>query len=157
MPLQVFSPPPCRSGPCKQSEALAVGRLALLSQVFSPPPCRSGPCKRSEALAVGRLALPLQAFSPPPCRSGPCKRSEALMPSASWAFQYISALMRASSQRFIYTEKPSRFCDRASFLAERGRFELPKPFRGLHAFQACLLSHSSISPLCFDLPDNLSL
>ena len=31
--------------------------------------------------------------------------------------------------------------------AERGRFELPIPFWGIHAFQACLLSHSSISPI----------
>ena len=31
--------------------------------------------------------------------------------------------------------------------AERARFELAKPFRSLHAFQACLLSHSSISPV----------
>ena len=31
--------------------------------------------------------------------------------------------------------------------AERRRFELLIPFRGIHAFQACLLSHSSISPI----------
>ena len=30
--------------------------------------------------------------------------------------------------------------------AERGGFEPPIPFRGIHAFQACLLSHSSIFP-----------
>ena len=37
----------------------------------------------------------------------------------------------------------------ASYLsrfAERRRFELLIPFRSIHAFQACLLSHSSISP-----------
>ena len=32
-------------------------------------------------------------------------------------------------------------------LAERGGFEPPKPFWSLHAFQACLFNHSSISPL----------
>ena len=32
------------------------------------------------------------------------------------------------------------------FIAERGGFEPPKRFRRLHAFQACLFSHSSISP-----------
>ncbi len=32
------------------------------------------------------------------------------------------------------------------FLAERGGFEPPKPFRGLHAFQACQFSHSCIFP-----------
>ena len=32
-------------------------------------------------------------------------------------------------------------------LAERARFELAIPFWGTHAFQACLFSHSSISPI----------
>ena len=31
--------------------------------------------------------------------------------------------------------------------AERARFELAIPFWGTHAFQACLFSHSSISPI----------
>ena len=39
-----------------------------------------------------------------------------------------------------------RLLDNLCF-AERGRFELPIPFWGIHAFQACLLSHSSISPI----------
>ena len=34
--------------------------------------------------------------------------------------------------------------------AERTGFEPVKPFRGLHAFQACLFNHSSISPICCD-------
>ena len=34
-----------------------------------------------------------------------------------------------------------------SFSAERTRFELVKPFRGLHAFQACLFNHSSTFPV----------
>lgn len=33
-----------------------------------------------------------------------------------------------------------------SLLAEREGFEPSKRFRRLHAFQACLFSHSSISP-----------
>ena len=39
--------------------------------------------------------------------------------------------------------------DAPSFMtfAERRRFELLIPFRSIHAFQACLLSHSSISPI----------
>ena len=36
---------------------------------------------------------------------------------------------------------------RDEFPAERAGFEPAKPFRGLHAFQACLFNHSSISPL----------
>ena len=31
-------------------------------------------------------------------------------------------------------------------IAERTRFELVIPFRGIHAFQACLFNHSSTSP-----------
>ena len=33
--------------------------------------------------------------------------------------------------------------------AERGGFEPPNRFRRLHAFQACLFSHSSTFPLAF--------
>ena len=33
-----------------------------------------------------------------------------------------------------------------SISAERGGFEPPKPFRGLHAFQACQFSHSCTFP-----------
>ena len=33
--------------------------------------------------------------------------------------------------------------------AERTRFELVIPFRGIHAFQACLFNHSSTSPSDF--------
>lgn len=33
--------------------------------------------------------------------------------------------------------------------AERGGFEPPNRFRRLHAFQACLFSHSSIFPFAF--------
>ena len=38
---------------------------------------------------------------------------------------------------------------RRAFEAERPRFELGIPFWSIHAFQACLLSHSSISPGLF--------
>ena len=34
--------------------------------------------------------------------------------------------------------------------AERIGFEPTKPFRGLHAFQACLFNHSSTSPCVVD-------
>ena len=37
------------------------------------------------------------------------------------------------------------FCLRVS--AERAGFEPAKPFRGLHAFQACLFNHSSTFPV----------
>ena len=40
---------------------------------------------------------------------------------------------------------PTDICKAIS--AERARFELAIPFWGTHAFQACLFSHSSISPI----------
>jgi hypothetical protein len=43
--------------------------------------------------------------------------------------------------------KKSRTYSCPGLFAERPRFELGKPFGSLHAFQACLLSHSSISPV----------
>lgn len=35
--------------------------------------------------------------------------------------------------------------------AEKAGFEPAKPFRGLHAFQACLFNHSSISPFAWSI------
>lgn len=39
--------------------------------------------------------------------------------------------------------------------AERGGFEPPKPFRGLHAFQACQFNHSCIFPLITRYKDRI--
>src|SRR5436309_15452927 len=44
-----------------------------------------------------------------------------------------------SGNSAILTELPTR-------LAERGRFELPVGYKPTHAFQACALNHSAISP-----------
>ena len=41
--------------------------------------------------------------------------------------------------------------------AERTRFELVIPFRGIHAFQACLFNHSSTSPYNYQLEKKLSI
>lgn len=61
--------------------------------------------------------------------------------------------VEASSQNVILSARQStkkataRVCWLlAATLAERGGFEPPKPFRGLHAFQACQFSHSCIFP-----------
>ncbi len=43
------------------------------------------------------------------------------------------------------------------FVAERTGFEPAKPFRGLHAFQACLFNHSSTSPYFFKLQSGRGL
>ncbi len=53
------------------------------------------------------------------------------------SFDYVCPLKRA------WTFKPCQS------LAERRGFEPRKPFWSLHAFQACLFNHSSISPLRF--------
>ena len=45
-----------------------------------------------------------------------------------------------------YKKAPQQSCDAILQFAERPRFELGIPFWSIHAFQACLLSHSSISP-----------
>ena len=37
-------------------------------------------------------------------------------------------------------------CIRIFHTAEKAGFEPAIPFRGIHAFQACLFNHSSISP-----------
>ena len=48
--------------------------------------------------------------------------------------------------RIIIKESCKSF-DLQDSVAERGGFEPPIRFWRIHAFQACLLSHSSISPL----------
>ena len=53
---------------------------------------------------------------------------------------------RASS-RPPHTKTARRLRARLLLVAERARFELAIPFWGTHAFQACLFSHSSISPI----------
>ena len=41
---------------------------------------------------------------------------------------------------------PKNYILHGAYQAERPGFEPGIPFRGIHAFQACLFSHSSISP-----------
>ena len=53
---------------------------------------------------------------------------------------------RASS-RPPHTKTARRLRAGLLLVAERARFELAIPFWGTHAFQACLFSHSSISPI----------
>ena len=57
-----------------------------------------------------------------------------------------------ASEKFIRIYKKIRaevcyfYPNSALTVAERTRFELVIPFRGIHAFQACLFNHSSTSP-----------
>ena len=43
-------------------------------------------------------------------------------------------------------------CIRIFHTAEKAGFEPAIPFRGIHAFQACLFNHSSISPIQTQAP-----
>ena len=62
----------------------------------------------------------------------------------------MEVLMRFGHLFEIDKKAPQLRCDAIPFLfAERPRFELGIPFWSIHAFQACLLSHSSISPWAF--------
>ena len=57
---------------------------------------------------------------------------------------------RRGREEYSASKKEIVLTDNLFFdVAERTRFELVKPFGGLHAFQACLLNHSSISPWWF--------
>ena len=55
----------------------------------------------------------------------------------------------------LFCDSIEKACDVAGFyLAERTGFEPVIPFGGIHAFQACLFNHSSISPKeVFQPPD----
>ena len=60
------------------------------------------------------------------------------------SFEHVCPLKRA------WTFKPCQS------LAERRGFEPRKPFWSLHAFQACLFNHSSISPSRFQAQNSIS-
>ena len=82
-------------------------------------------------------------FSPPARRGGPCKAFEAHGLTALGFFRtspYRSELLTS-----LYGKSPALRAELQMF-AERGGFEPPILFWSIHAFQACLLSHSSISP-----------
>ena len=61
-------------------------------------------------------------------RSELCSRDQREQPTGEKTVQQKSLLLRQA------------------FLAERTGFEPVIPFGGIHAFQACLFNHSSISP-----------
>ena len=76
-------------------------------------------------------------------------------PSGLKALLSVSAIRRPrASSRPPYDENSQLLPQPAvsQILAERARFELAIPFWGTHAFQACLFSHSSISPI--NVPKN---
>ena len=96
---------------------------------------------KEKVMRLATLRVPFLCSLP----EGPLHASWSSRPEAVGLF-HLKALTGASSWR-PSNEKARR--DAPSFMtfAERRRFELLIPFRGIHAFQACLLSHSSISPI----------
>ena len=75
-------------------------------------------------------------------------RSYDPQPSGLKALVSVSATRRPrASSRPPYDENSQLLSQPAVSYTERARFELAIPFWGTHAFQACLFSHSSISPI----------
>ncbi len=88
------------------------------------------------------------------CSDISCRRSRA--PPSLRDFVAVAPTSPAACGGAVQTGKENQRSSEldADFLfrfAERRRFELLIPFWSIHAFQACLLSHSSISP---ELPCN---
>ena len=93
---------------------------------------------------------PVQSFSNPPLSSklGREKGGDSRAPtSLRSATSNTHSLPRASCAKIFPPPCLSKLRHVVlKIFAERGGFEPPKPFWSLHAFQACLFNHSSISP-----------
>ena len=89
-----------------------------------------------------RIPVPLAAGALATRRNGWDKTAD--MRSISWLFHasgFASELEAEGAKKSHIPKECSRF-----FVAERSGFEPEIRFCRIHAFQACLLSHSSISP-----------
>ncbi len=66
---------------------------------------------------------------------------------------YVALFVEVGLLKMFSLVEMAIFHKTASYIktcfAERGGFEPPNRFRRLHAFQACLFSHSSIFPFAF--------
>src|SRR5574344_2071255 len=87
--------------------------------------------------------------------SGPSPISGGAFLSIALAFKvfWICCFLLLAASVWLGLQKHSPMIAISLFIlyefnisAERGGFEPPKPFRSLHAFQACLFNHSSIFP-----------
>ena len=84
------------------------------------------------------------------CPPGGSLRSYDPQPSGLKALVSVSATRRPRASSCPPYDENSQLLSQPAvghIFAERARFELAIPFWGTHAFQACLFSHSSISPL----------
>ena len=92
-----------------------------------------------------RMEIPLPWGRAISCPAGGVLASSQKACQLRWLRLFCILALASKLARQIQ-KKPE--LESSSFLmfAERWRFELQIPFGGIHAFQACLLSHSSISP-----------
>ena len=84
------------------------------------------------------------------CPPGGSLRSYDSQPSGLTALMSVSATRRPRASSCPPYDENSLLLSQPAvchIFAERARFELAIPFWGTHAFQACLFSHSSISPI----------
>ena len=99
--------------------------------------CASAPKRRDSARLRRSLSRGLPA--------GPDNQKQPTTFGRSGFFAAPSSREQARLGR--NDKKAQRICAGLLLDAERARFELAIPFWGTHAFQACLFSHSSISPI----------
>ena len=149
----------CFEGTCAQGGRLCRGPCAKIFnrrhlvhkvQALKFHLVQKGEISSAEGLA--RLASPRLGGTKdrrrhqPPCREGGAmrrpegtrrERSEGGMPR--WGSCEAAGVESVA----LYAKKRPH----GRHFAERARFELAIPFWGTHAFQACLFSHSSISPI----------
>ena len=113
--------------------------------------CKAGGCSRHSyftnqiSVRTQSLLSEICAAAPRLCTSPPAHTDPSLRDLRH--SPHISARLRRALQSTKVNRRSSKLdADLLLCFAERRRFELLIPFRGIHAFQACLLSHSSISP-----------
>gem|GEM_PF-6476271 len=101
--------------------------------------------------AASGLRLPLRDCARPQAACAfPGSPRAMLRPMRLRLFFYAGKPARKLAFRQVFQHKKNAAQSAASGIAlrsaERSGFEPEIPFWGIHAFQACLLSHSSISP-----------
>ena len=147
----------------------------MLRKLFPDSPRRGGPCTR-RPMSSGHhfcIRLPYEdcslwdfvatlRYPAPPAEEtmigiNLAAQAFSRFPSPGWPLHQVAnvrstlwLLYPAHYESLLssgWIQKASRLCDRLPG-AERSGFEPEIRFCRIHAFQACLLSHSSISPVC---------
>ena len=129
-----------------------IDTFSLLPQVFGATTVRQNCTKNGLQISVDHYRAERARFRRPDGRrylgalpGGPGNHATAQRPDGR-SGRFGIRRPRASS-RPPHTKTARRLRAGLLLVAERARFELAIPFWGTHAFQACLFSHSSISPI----------